>query len=387
MTGSSGPLAGIVVVELGGIGPAPFCAMLLADLGARVVRVERPGAVAPFGDAHLRYGVVNRSRESLVVDMSRPEGLDAVLRVVAAADVVIEGFRPGVAERLGVGPAACHALAPHLVYGRITGWGHGGPWSERAGHELNYVAIAGGLAPVSRAGEPGAPPAGQNGHIGAAATSLALGVVSAMLEARNSGEGQIVEASVVDSVVTRMALTIAVDAARDEPGSAGANAPCADTYRCADDRYVVIAAVEDIFYTRLLETLGLTEDPALAGDRFDTSLWPRMRPVLAAAFVTRTRDQWVEIFEGVDACLSPVLTVSESIRHPHNLSRGVHIDVGGLTQPAPAPHFSRTVLSTPRPAAQPGTDSESVLRSVGMPDEEIAELLATGVITTSPRQS
>ncbi|MEU4641454.1 CaiB/BaiF CoA-transferase family protein [Micromonospora sp. NPDC023814] len=383
MTRRSGPLRGLTVVELGGVGPAPFCGMLLADLGARVVQIARPGAAAVFSDAHLRFGVVNRGRESVAIDLSRPEGVAAALRLVDGADAAIEGFRPGVAERIGVGPDACRERNPRLVYGRITGWGHGGPWSDRAGHEANYVGLAGGLAPVSRAGEPAAPPAGQHGDIGAAATFLALGVVSALLEARSSGEGQVVEASVVDSVAARMALAIGAAAARDADRlerDTGVNAPFGDTYRCADGRFVAVAAIEETFYSRLLGRLGLTGHPALVGDRFDRARWPGMRQVLTEVFLARARDEWCEVFADADACVSPVLTVEEATAHEHNRARELYVDVGGSVQPAPTPRFSRTPPAKPSPAVPAGANSTDVLRGAGLSAEEVSALLSSGVV-------
>ena len=382
-----GPLAGVRVVELAGIGPAPFAGMVLADLGADVVRVDRPtgGGVAGLGGgggAH-RSEVLNRGRRSVAVDLKHPDGAEVVLRLAAGADALIEGLRPGVAERLGVGPDACRARNPRLVYGRMTGWGQDGPYAAEAGHDITYAAVAGALAHIGRAGQPPTPPLNLVADFGGGGMLLALGVVAGVLSARGTGAGQVVDAAMVDGVALLMAPFFAGFRSgffSDERGTnlLDSGAPFYDSYACADGRWVAVGAIEPQFFAALVAGLGL--HAADLGPQHDRAGWPEMRRRFAAAFATATRDEWVGRFAGRDACVAPVLTTEETFADPHLAARGTVVEVEGVPQPAPAPRFSATPGRLDRPPPAPGEHTAAVLAEAGYGPDEVAALRAGGTV-------
>jgi alpha-methylacyl-CoA racemase len=373
-----GPLQGLRVVEVAGIGPGPFCAMLLADLGAEVVRVDRPATAATGWPA-----LMARGRRSVAVDLKHPEGAAVVLDLAGRADALLEGFRPGVAERLGIGPDACLARNPRLVYGRVTGWGQQGPWRQAAGHDIDYIALAGALHPIGPAGGPPVPPLNLLGDFGGGGMLLALGVVAALLEAARSGQGQVVDAAVLDGaalLTTQVHELAALGLWRQQRGGnlLDGGAPFYGVYETADGGHLAVGALEPQFFAELLRRLGL--DPAELPAQDDRDGWPALRRRLAAVFRTRTRDQWCELLGGTDACVAPVLAPGEAPGHPHNRARGTFVEVGGVTQPAPAPRFSRTPCGPPTPPPQPGEHSGEVLRDWGVDPARIARLRAAGAV-------
>jgi alpha-methylacyl-CoA racemase len=373
-----GPLAGVRVVELAGIGPGPFCAMLLADLGAEVLRVERPAAARTGWPT-----VLARGRRSVAVDLKHPDGAGVVLDLVAAADALVEGFRPGVAERLGIGPDACLARNPRLVYGRVTGWGQEGPWRLAAGHDIDYIALAGALHPVGPAGGPPVPPLNLVGDFGGGGMLLALGVVAALLERGRSGAGQVVDAAMVDGaalLTTQFHELLAAGLWREQRGGnlLDGGAPFYAVYETADGRHLAVGALEPQFYAELLRRLGLAGGDL--PDQLDRDGWPLLRERLAALFRTRTLEEWCDLLAGTDACVAPVLGLGEAPAHPHNRARGTFVDVGGVVQPAPAPRFSRTPCDPPTPAARPGEHTDQALTDWGVPPEKVARLRAAGAV-------
>ncbi|GDY31928.1 CaiB/BaiF CoA transferase family protein [Gandjariella thermophila] len=376
-----GPLAGLRVVELMGLGAAPFAAMVLADLGADVVRVERVGRGADV--LGVTQDPLARGRRSIAVDLKRAEGVELVLRLVERSDVLVEGFRAGVTERLGLGPEDCLARNPRLVYGRLTGWGQDGPLAPRAGHDINYISLAGALEPIGRPGRPPVPPLNLVGDFGGGGMLLAMGVLAALYERENSGRGQVVDAAMVDGAALLTTMLHGMRAAGAWSGGRGENlldggAPYYDTYQTADGRYVSIGALEEKFYAELLRLLEL--DPADLPDRDDTARWPELREKIAAAVRRRSRDEWAELAVASDACLAPVLEPGEAPDHPHNRKRQTFVDVAGTVQPAPAPRFGRTPASTPAPPPHPGADTDTVLAELGLPAEEVRRLRAEGLV-------
>ena len=372
-----GPLAGLRVVELAGIGPGPFACLLLAELGARVIRVDRPGG-SPFDLG--RADLLNRSRPDLAVDLKHPEGREVVLRLVERADVLVEGNRPGVTERLGLGPEDCLARNPRLVYGRMTGWGQDGPLSDAAGHDINYAGLSGALHAVGGADKP-RQAVNLVADFGGGSLYLLLGVLAALHERQTSGLGQVVDAAMVDGAASLMTMVYGLHAAglwtdRRESNLLDGGAPFYDTYRCADGRYVAVGALEPQFYAALLSCLGLS----LTGDQFDRAAWPAHREELTKAFASRTREEWMAVFAGSDACVTPVLTLEEAPRHPHQQARETFVPVGEGHQPRVAPRFSRTPGLAPTPPRVSGEDSAAVLRAEGFEEAEIAALLASGAV-------
>jgi alpha-methylacyl-CoA racemase len=350
--GAARPLAGLRVVELAGIGPAPFCGMMLADAGAKVTLVRRPGG-SP--DAWGSSPVLDRGRVVVEHDLKQPAGVAAVLALAADADALIEGFRPGVTERLGVGPAACLARNPRLVYGRMTGWGQEGPRAQTAGHDITYLATTGVLDAIGRAGEPPVPPLNLLGDFGGGGMLLAFGVVAALLDARASGRGRVVDAAIVDGASLLAGMVQGMRARGEWVDRRGDNlldggAPFYDVYRCADGRYVAVGALEPRFYRVLLAGLGLADDPACAGDHLDRARWPAIRARFAAAFATATRDEWQARFDGADACVAPVLSWEEAARDPHAVARAAFDVRAGVVQPAPAPRFAFAPPTAGEPA-------------------------------------
>jgi alpha-methylacyl-CoA racemase len=378
-----GPLAGVRIVELGGIGPGPFCCMLLADLGADVIRIDRPPGHDGGAPIDARFDLLNRGRRSALMDLKKPEAVAAVLRLVREADALIEGFRPGVAERLGLGPEACHAVNPRLVYGRMTGWGQDGPLAQAPGHDIDYISLTGVLHSVGRAGEAPAIPLNLAGDFGGGSLYLALGVVSAILECRGSGRGQVVDAAMVDGSASLMTLIYGMHAAgywHDERGSnrLDSGAPFYNVYETKDGKYVGIGANERRFYRSALELLGLQE--ADLPEQHDRSGWPVLRERFAAVFRTRTREEWVALAAGTQSCIAPVLSLAEAPQHPHLRARATFVEVDGVVQPAPAARFSRTPGAIQRPPARPGEHTDEVLRDWGFSAAQLEALHAAGAV-------
>ncbi len=382
----AGPLKGVTVIELAGIGPGPFAGMLLADMGARVLRVDRiPPPGKPTGLAALMRNdnIVDRGRASIAINTKDPRGVQTVLDLVAGADILIEGFRPGVTEKLGLGPDHCLARNPRLVYGRMTGWGQSGPLAQAAGHDINYVAISGALHAIGPKDAPPVVPLNLVGDYGGGGMLLALGVVSALFEARQSGRGQVVDAAMSDGAALLMAAQYGLMAKgfwhdeRERNFLDGA-APFYGTYECADGRHVALGPIEPQFYRELLQRLGI-DDPQFQR-QWDEADWPELKAKLAAVFRTRSRDEWCALLEGSDACFAPVLSMTEAPAHPHNRARGTFVESGGAMQPAPAPRFERTASELPPPAPEVGADTAALLRELGRSAEEVEALIAAGVV-------
>jgi alpha-methylacyl-CoA racemase len=379
----SGPLAGIKVVELAGIGPGPFCGMLLSDLGADVLRIERPEPVDLGLPTPREFDLLARGRHSLALDLKSAAGVAAVKALIRRTDVLIEGFRPGVTERLGLGPDDCFAINPRLVYGRVTGWGQNGPLASAAGHDIDYIALTGTLHSIGPRNGPPIPPANLVGDFGGGGVYLAYGVVSALLERANSGKGQVVDAAVVDgaaSLMTGMYGRKAAGAWTDQRGEndLDGGAPWYSVYETADARHVSVGAIEERFYRELVRGLGL--DAEMLPDRRDRAGWPRLRERFAEVFRTKTRDEWSQVFEGSDACFAPVLSLTEAPEHPHNKARRTFVDVDGVVQPAPAPRFSRTPGRIQHGPAKARPNSAETLRGWGLPADEIADLTKSGAL-------
>jgi alpha-methylacyl-CoA racemase len=377
----AGPLAGIRIIELAGIGPGPFCGMMLADMGAEVIRVDRPGG-NPM--AELGHEVMFRSRRAIAVDLKNPRGAETILRLCEKADAIFEGFRPGVAERLGVGPDACLKRNPRIVYGRMTGWGQDGPLAQAAGHDINYISLSGALHAIGRKGDAPLPPLNLVGDFGGGAMMLAFGMVCALLEAQKSGKGQVIDSSMVEGSAALMAMYFGFRSAgvfTDQRGThlLDTGAPFYEVYETADGKFVSIGSLEPQFYALLVEKLQL--DKAIFGAQMKVSSWPQMREALRAKFREKTRDEWCALLEGSDVCFGPVLALSEVHQHAHNQARQSFVKIGGITQPAPTPRFSRTPSGAPTPRTKPGVDTRAVLADVGFSDAEIENLQASGAVT------
>jgi alpha-methylacyl-CoA racemase len=377
-----GPLEGIKIIEIAGIGPGPFAAMLLADMGADVVRIDRPGGqIISFPDPN--YDFLNRGRRSAAIDLKQPGGTELLLRLVDQADALLEGFRPGVMERLGLGPEVCLERNPRLVYGRMTGWGQEGPMAARAGHDINYIALAGALDHIGRAGQPPTPPLNLVGDFGGGGLYLVFGMLCALLERARSGRGQVVDAAMVDGAASLMTIFHAVQhlGAMNERGHniLDSGSHFYDVYECADGRYVSIGSVEPQFYAELLSRLGIEDlDPA---QQMNGEEWPKWKERFAALFKTKTRQEWCEVFDGSDACFAPVLSIEESREHPHAKARQSFISIGGLEQPAPAPRFSRSRPEVPRRPAGVGEHTAEVLSDWGVSESEIESAREGGLIS------
>nr|WP_322789940.1 CaiB/BaiF CoA-transferase family protein [Rhodococcus wratislaviensis] len=379
---STGPLAGLRIVELGGIGPAPYCGMLLADQGADVIRLDPPqltGRRTPFP-------VLHRNKRSVTVDMKTAAGVDLVRRMAVDADAVIEGFRPGVAERLGVGPTALCAANSALVYGRMTGWGQDGPFAQVPGHDVNYLALSGVLHNTGTAGGPPIIPLNLVGDMGGGGMMLAYGLTAALLSARATGVGQVVDAAMVDGAVSQLAGIFGelsfgrwVDG-RDTANFVAGNAPWYGVYRCADDGYVAVGCQEPQFYSALLAGLGLANEPLLA-DQMNHAAWPAMTARIAEVFAARCRDEWMTVFDGAETCISPVLSIAEAAAHPHNMERGTFVRASdGMLQPAPVPRFLGTPAAEPAGAVRLGAHTREVLSELGLSETEVDELTEQHVI-------
>jgi alpha-methylacyl-CoA racemase len=378
-----GPLAMLKVLEVGGVGPAPFCSMLLADLGADVIRIDRRVPSDSGFPVDRRFEFMMRSRRSVAMDLKKPESATVVKRIAAQCDVLIEGFRPGVMERLGLGPDDCLAVQPRLVYGRMTGWGQAGPLALAPGHDINYIALSGALHAIGHAGGPPEIPLNLVGDFGGGAMYLAFGVVCAVLEARTSGRGQVVDAAMVDGATSLMTMVYGLHAAGywgDERGTnrLDSGAPWYNVYETSDGGHVALGSNEPRFYRATLRLLGLREQDL--PDQHDKSGWPKVKAIFAEAFRAKTRDQWCALFDGEQACLSPVLSLAEAPRHPHQRARAGFVDSGGLLQPAPAPRFSRTPGAIQGPPAAVGQHTDEVLREWGFAPADIAQLRDAEVI-------
>jgi alpha-methylacyl-CoA racemase len=386
----SGPLAGIKVVEFAGIGPAPMTAMLLSDLGAEIVIIDR---LEPSGlgiEKPTRFDIVRRGRRSLALDLKRSEGTACALDLVARADALIEGFRPGTMERLGLGPDACLKRNPRLVYGRVTGWGQDGPIAKAAGHDLNYIALSGALSAIGRAGEPPAIPLNLIGDYGGGAMLLAFGLVSALLEASRSGQGQVVDAAMAEGIATLMASLFGLAAAGIHKPERGTNlldsgAPHYETYRCADDEWITIAPIEKKFREVLLGLIGF--DPEHFPNVNNPAEWPQARSLLACRFAERSRAEWCTLLEGTDACFAPVLSLIEAPEHSHARARGTFVTIDGVVQPGPQPRFSRTPPAAPTAGEPAGASSRAVLADWGFDLMAIDRLEQIGVIRAGTSQT
>jgi alpha-methylacyl-CoA racemase len=378
----AGPLTGTRLVELAAIGPAPYGVMLLADLGADVIRVDRMTGADVGQTPEAAMVGVSRNRRSVAVDLKRPDGVEVVRTLARDADVFVEGFRPGVAERLGLGPDVLRGDRPSLVYARMTGWGQDGPLAARAGHDLDYAALVGALHTIGRAGEPPPPPVNYLADLGGGGTFLAIGVLAALLERASSGQGQVVDAAMIDGTASMTAFLrglLATGAWSTERGTnlLDGGAPFYETYRCADGRYVAVGALEPAFYAELCLGLGL--DPE-RWPQHDRAAWPQLRREFTDRFATRTRDEWAERFEGTDACVAPVLDLEEAPGHPHHVARGTFERSAGTDQPAPAPRFSRTPGAVDRPPAAAGEQTDEVLTEAGYDPSAIARLRSSGAV-------
>ena len=378
-----GPLDGLKILEIAGIGPGPFGAMMLADMGAEVVRIDRAQNVLGGDPATPPADVLNRGRRSIGVDLKHPEGAETVLRLIEQADGMIEGFRPGVMERLGLGPEVALARNPKLAYGRMTGWGQDGPYALAAGHDINYIALAGALEPIGRRGGPPIPPLNLVGDFGGGGMLLAFGMVCAILNAQSTGVGQVVDAAMVDgsAVLTTMFHSFrAMGIWEDERGTnmLDTGAHYYDVYETADGHYVSIGSIEPQFYQELLRLTGLDgEDLPRQQDR---AAWPALTDRLAEVFKAKTRDQWCALMEGTDVCFAPVLSLAEAPQHPHNIHRGTFIERDGVVQPAPAPRFSGTPVEVQRPPSHAGQHTNDVLTDWGISTDEVEKLRRAGAI-------
>jgi alpha-methylacyl-CoA racemase len=382
-----GPLRGIKIIELAGLGPAPFAGMMLADMGAEVVRVERPSR-----NSNAPLDPLARNRKSIACNLKHPGAIEAVLRLVDGADGLIEGFRPGVTERLGLGPEVCLARNPGLVYGRMTGWGQDGPLAHAAGHDMNYLALTGMLNMIGERGRKPVPPLNLVADFGGGGMLLAFGMVCAILSARVTGKGQVVDAAMVDGVNAMASLfhgfrAMGVLAEGTGESFLGGAAHWYDTYETRDGRYVAIASLEPQYYELLIDLAGLDRERFephgfhwMAGEVLDEH-WPELKAELAAVFRTKTRDEWCEIMEGTDVCFAPVLTLSEALEHPHNTARTAFVDVGGSPQPSPAPRFGETAPDTPLPGVLPGKHSREILLAAGYSSDEADGLILSGAVS------
>jgi len=379
---SRGPLAGVRVLEITGLGPGPFCGMLLADLGAEVLRVERADVAARVDRSRPASNAMYRGKRAVGLDLKSPEGVAVFLRLCEQADAVVDVFRPGVAERLGIGPDDCRARNPRLVYGRLTGWGQDGPYAPMAGHDIDYIAISGALEPIGRAGQPPTPPLNVVGDFAGGGMLLAFGIVAALFEREHTGAGQVIDAAMIDGAALMMTPFFAARASGFW-GERGTNildtgAPYYEVYATADGQWMAVGAIEPQFYAILLDGLGL--DAAALPDRDDPANWAGLKKRFAAVFARKTRDEWCAVFDGTDACVAPVLSPLEAPDHPHNRARHGYLERHGVPQPAPAPRFSAHPDPQPAPPEHPGVDPVGVLGAWGYAADEVEALRASGVV-------
>jgi alpha-methylacyl-CoA racemase len=380
-----GVLSGYKVIEFAGIGPAPMCAMLLSDMGAEVLRIDRAEDANLGIPTDAKYSVLNRGRRSVALDLKRKEGTEVALKLIGRADALIEGFRPGVMERLGLGPEPCLARNPRLVYGRMTGWGQDGPLAHAAGHDINYIALTGALHSIGRKGEAPVPPLNLVGDFGGGGVYLALGVVGALLEAQKSGKGQVIDVAMIDGASSLMAAIYGLRAAGRWTDQRGDNildtgAHYYDVYETRDGKYVSVGSIEPKFYAELLRLTGLEHEELPRQN--DRVAWPTLKERVAAIFRTKTRDEWCRLMEGSEVCFAPVLSMQEAPNHPHNRERGTFVEFEGVVQPAPAPRFSRTPSAIQRPPARPGEHTEEALREWGFSAAELEQLRGCGAVGT-----
>lgn len=370
-----GPLNGFLVIELAGIGPGPYCGQLLADLGAEIILIERPGPAMPTVNA--------RGKQSLVLDLRNPQAADIVLALAARADALIEGNRPGVAERLGVGPQDCQARNPKLVYGRMTGWGQDGPWAQTAGHDINYLSITGALHAMGKKGEVPSPPLNLLGDYGGGSLFLALGVVAALLHAQKTGKGDVVDAAIIDGTTSMMGIIYSLMALElwtpaRENNLLDGGAPFYRCYKTKDEKFIAVGCIEPQFFTLMLEKLKLV--PAQFGDQHDRQSWPRQHKLLEGVFARRTRDDWAAHFDASDACVTPVLDMQEAVHHPQNRARNSHVQSDGLTHPAPAPRLQNTQAAKAFSIPKKGEHSRKILAMAGISPTQIDEFIAAGIV-------
>ena len=379
----TGPLAGVRVVELKGLGPAPFASMMLSDLGAEVIRVDRASKVRGGNPAAPPAEVLLRGRRSVGIDLKNADGVETLLRLIDSADALIEGFRPGVCERLGIGPDVCLARNPALVYGRMTGWGQEGPMAQRAGHDINYIALSGTLSMIGRKGQAPVPPVNLVGDFGGGGMLLAVGVLAGIVQARSTGIGQVVDAAMVDGAALLASMMYGMKAMGIWDGGRGANlldtgAHFYDIYETSDGEYISLGGIEPQFYAEMLDRLGI--DETTLGEQHDASSWDASREVIARRVAEKTQAEWDEIFDGSDACYAPILDMDGARHHPHVAARETFVEVAGVLQPAPAPRFSHTPTSTPTPPAHAGQHTDGVLADWGFSDDEIAALRDSGAV-------
>lgn len=380
-----GVLSGYKVVEFAGIGPAPMCAMLLSDMGAEVLRIDRAEDANLGIPTEAKYGVLNRGRRSVAIDLKKKEGAEVALKLIEKADALIEGFRPHVMERLGLGPDVCMARNPKLVFGRMTGWGQDGPLAHAAGHDINYIALTGALHSIGRKGEAPVPPLNLVGDFGGGGVYLALGVVAGILEAQKSGKGQVIDVAMIDGASSLMAAIYGLRAAGRWTDERGENildtgSHYYDVYETSDKKYISIGSIEPKFYAELLRLGGMQQEELPRQQ--DRQAWPAMKERVAKIFKTKTREEWCKIMEGSEVCFAPVLNMQEAPNHPHNRQRGTFVEVDGVVQPAPAPRFSRTPSAIQRPPAAPGQHTDEALRDWGLSATELSQLRSSGTIGT-----
>ena len=374
-----GPLKGLKIIEMAGIGPGPFCGMVLADLGAEVIRVDRASAIGTGS----KQEASNRGKKSIAVDLKSEEGAEVVLKLVETADAIFEGFRPGVMERLGLGPDVCFERNERIVFGRMTGWGQEGPLANAAGHDINYISLTGALAAIGRPGSPPVPPLNLIGDFGGGGMLLALGLVAALLESKESKKGQVVDAAMTDGSALLMTMIYSMQSSGMWKTSMGSNlldggSHFYDTYECKDGKFISLGSIEPQFYALLCQIAEL--DESIFGEQMSRDSWPEQKEAIKKIFLDKTRDEWCELMEGTDVCFAPVLDMSEAPKHPHNIERKTFIDLEGVTQPAPAPRFSRT---EPEVASSPsivGEHTDEVLTSIGLSDEDINTLKTSGAV-------
>ncbi|MFT6046837.1 MAG: alpha-methylacyl-CoA racemase [Arenicella sp.] len=376
-----GPLAGIKVIELKGIGPGPYAGMLLADMGAEVIVVERsrqPNGIASAAEKDIN----SRGKKSIALNLKNPQGVETLLKLVDSADMLLEGFRPGVAEKLGIGPDVCHARNPGLIFGRITGWGQTGPLAKVAGHDINYISIAGALGSIGTEEKP-VPPLNLVGDYAGGSLFLVMGMLAALNERNQSGKGQVIDAAITEGTASLMSVFYSLHNMGQWTTNRASNlldggAHFYDTYETADNKFVSIGPIEPKFYQLLIETIEL--DTEIFGDQNDTNNWPLQKEALAKVFKGKTRDQWCELLEGSDVCFAPVLNFLEAPKHPHNIARSTFIETDGIVQPGVAPKFSRSECAIPIKPAAEGADTESVLKDMGLSDNDIQQLLSSGAV-------
>ena len=374
-----GPLKGLKIIEMAGIGPGPFCGMVLADLGAKIIRVDRASAIGTGS----KQEAANRGKKSIAVDLKSEEGVEVVLKLVETADAIFEGFRPGVMERLGLGPDVCSKRNERIVFGRMTGWGQEGPLANAAGHDINYISLTGALAAIGRPGSPPVPPLNLIGDFGGGGMLLALGLVAALLESKESKKGQVVDAAMTDGSALLMTMIYTMQSSGVWKTSMGSNlldggSHFYDTYECKDGKFISLGSIEPQFYALLCQIAEL--DESIFGNQMSRDSWPEKKEAIKKIILDKTRDEWCKLMEGTDACFAPVLDMSEAPKHPHNIERKTFIDLEGVTQPAPAPRFSRTepeVVSSPSVV---GEHTDEVLTSIGLSDEDINTLKTSGAV-------